>query len=172
MVIIVEGLDGVGKTTICKELCNQDPGLIYVKESYTSDNVEKENRIKLMLERIMNPGTFLYDRTTLIDDFVYNFLNESDSSLANYLDIILVLLSHCQIFHLHLNEQVRQQRFEQRGDEYITNDMMKDVAKAYQVFYTNLDNVENIELSGVLSQDVKKLVRRIKNDRNITHCIK
>lgn len=154
--------DGVGKTTICKELCNQDPGLVYVKESYTNDNIEKERRIRLMLERIMNPGTFLYDRTTLIDDFVYSFLNESESSLSKYLDIILVLLANCQIFHLRLDEKTRRERFDERGDKYITNDMMTNVANAYSKFYQQLNNVEMFDLSGVLSKDVKKLVRRIK----------
>ena len=133
-----------------------------IKESYTNDNTEKEKRIQLMFERIFSKDKYLYDRTTLIDDFVYNFLNESESSLKDYFEIIIVLLSKCQIFHLCLDEKVRRERFEERGDQYITNDMMKDVAEAYQKFYANLNNVEMINLSGVLSKDVKKLVRRIK----------
>ena len=163
MVIIVEGLDGVGKTTICKELCNQLP-LIYIKESYTSDNLEKEKRIRLMLERIMESDTYLYDRTTLIDDFVYNFLNETKSSLSDYLDVILSILSHCRIFHLCLDEQKRQERFDERGDEYVTKDMMENVRQAYLQFYRKLPNVEMFNLTGVLSRDTKKLVRRINND--------
>lgn len=171
MVVIVEGLDGIGKTTICKELCDQEPMFTYVKESYTPDNKEKENRIQLMLQRILDSKSYLYDRTTLIDDFVYNFLNETESSLSKYTDIIVSLLSHCRIFHLRLDEQIRRQRFEQRGDQYITNDMMDNVAAAYSKFYQQLENVEFVDLSGVLSKDVKKLVRRINDDRNITHSI-
>ena len=164
MVTIIEGLDGVGKTTICKGVCEKEPSLIYVKESYTGNNEEKEQRVKLMLERIMSDEHFLYDRTTLIDDFVYNFLNQSQSSLFKYYDIILVLLAHCQILHLSIDEEVRKQRFDQRGDEYVNDDSIKIVADAYDNFYQNLANVEHINLSGVLSKDVKKLVRRIKND--------
>lgn len=164
MVIIVEGLDGVGKTTICKELCQQLP-LKYVKESYTGDNEVKEDRVREMLGRILNKEiNYLYDRTTLIDDFVYNFLNESESSLTQYLDIILSLLSHCKIFHLRLDEETRRRRFEERGDLYVTNDIMDNVAAAYSQFYKQLENVEFVDLSGVLSKDVKKLVRRIEND--------
>lgn len=171
MVIIVEGLDGVGKTTICKEICQQIPSLIYIKESYTSDNVEKEKRIRMMLERIMAKEQYLYDRTTLIDDFVYNFLNETESSLLKYLDIILTLLSYCTIFHLCLDEETRRKRFENRGDQYISNDMIGQVSDAYSKFYEKLDNVEQFQLSGVLGKDVKKLVRRIKDDKNFTHSI-
>ena len=161
----------MGKTTICKQLCDQEPAFSYIKESYTSDNKQKENRISLMLQRILDSKTYLYDRTTLIDDFVYNFLNETESSLSKYQDIIISLLSHCQIFHLRLDEQIRSERFNSRGDQYITNDMIDDVAEAYSKFYQQLENVEFVDLSGTLSKDVKKIVRRINDGRNITHSI-
>lgn len=171
MVVIIEGLDGVGKTTICQAICDQEPMFTYVKESYTSDNKEKENRIQLMLQRVLDSKAYLYDRTTLIDDFVYGFLNETESSLSQYIDVIVSILSHCQIYHLRLDEKVRRQRFSERGDQYITEEMIDGIAEGYSQFYQLFDHVQMFDLTGDIDQDVKKLIRRISDGRNITHRI-
>ena len=163
MIIIIEGLDGVGKTTFSKKF-SQKYNFKYIKESYTNSCEEKEKRVKLMLERLMDENNYIYDRTTLIDDFVYGFLNESKSSLSNYFDIIVSILSHCKIYNLTIDEKIRKERFEQRGDDYIKNDMIEKIKQQYENFYSKLEKVKNFELTLDSEKDIERMMEEIKND--------
>ena len=170
MIVIVEGLDGCGKTTLCKRFAEKYD-FEYIKESYTDDCKEKEGRMIKMLERLTDGKNYIYDRTTLIDDFVYGFLNKQPSTLTKYKNIVLSILSQCHIFHLVLDEETRRQRFEQRGDAYITNEMIAHIAAYYGVFYADLPNVHFFELQPDNEQNVKKIMEEINNDKGVTHCI-
>ena len=163
MIIIIEGLDGVGKTTIAKQI-SKNYNYEYIHESYTDDVKEKKERIIMLLLRLMENKNFIYDRTTLIDDFVYNFLNKTESDLGEYKKIILQILEKCKIFHLQLDEQIRKQRFDNRGDEYITNDDISQIAHQYELFYQQLSNVQYIQLTEDNEQNIEKIMRRLKND--------
>lgn len=134
MVIIIEGLDGVGKTTIAKKIAEKY-NYEYIKESYTDDCKQKEKRVVEMLQRVLSGNNYIYDRTTLIDDFVYSALNKKESTLVDYIDIIDDILSRCKIFYLVIDEAVRKKRFENRGDEYITNDMIDQLRSNYENFF-------------------------------------
>ncbi|MBR6907717.1 AAA family ATPase [bacterium] len=163
MIVIIEGLDCCGKTTLSKRFAEKY-NFEYIKESYTDDNNEKVNRIKLLSERLSDSKNYIYDRTTLIDDFVYDFLNKEKSVLHEYLTTILSLLSKCKIVHLTLDEEIREQRLNERGDKYITNDMIKQINENYFNFYTNISNVRSYELTGDIEQDVDQIMEVIKND--------
>jgi len=133
-----------------------------VKESYTDDVHEKENRITNMFVRLLSHANFIYDRTTLIDDFVYSFLNKTESTLTEYFDIIQVLLSHCKIIHLTIDEQTRKQRLEQRGDQYITNDMIEQIKNGYDNFYNKLLKPHYLyQLTNNIDLDVKTIMEVI-----------
>lgn len=162
MIVIIEGLDGVGKTTICQQICEQY-NYQYIKESYTNDYQEKEQRVARMLLRLIDGRDFIYDRTTLIDDFVYEFLNVTESPLTKYYNIITAILSECKIIHLQLDEQTRKQHFEQRGDQYITDKDIEQVRKNYLNFYdhSNLTNVQYVTLTGDLKKDVSNVMEVI-----------
>lgn len=165
MIVIIEGLDCCGKTTICDEIANKY-NFKYIKESYTNNCEEKECRMINMLTRLTENKNYIYDRTTLIDDFVYSFLNETRSSLLDYFEIIIKILSKCKIIHLELDEQIRKQRFNKRGDQYITDDDIKKIVKQYKQFYQNLNNVQYIKLSGDLNKDVEQIMEVIDYESN------
>lgn len=171
MIVIIEGLDGVGKTTIAKRF-SEKYNFQYIKESYTDDHKEKEKRVNDLVQRLQSNENYIYDRTTLIDDFVYSFLNKSESTLLQYKKTIIESLSQCRICHLTIDESVRKQRFEQRGDEFVTNDMMKQIAKNYYDFYSQINNVIIVYLTGDIEQDVDNLREVIINDENFTHSVK
>lgn len=163
MIVIIEGLDGVGKTTIAKQI-EKDYKYEYIHESYTDNVKAKEDRILLMLARLMEDEKYIYDRTTLIDDFVYSFLNKQQSTLSNYQQIIIEILKKCKVIHLELDEKIRKKRFEQRGDEYITSDKIKLIDKQYKQFYKQLPNVQHIELTEDNEKNINEIIRRIEND--------
>lgn len=170
MIIIVEGVDGVGKTTIAKELSEQ-LRLFYIKESYIDNEYAKKTRVVDVLENILLDNNVIYDRTTLIDDIVYNFLNNKESDLSKYIDVIDTLLSHCILVHLELDEDIRKERFDKRGDEYITNDMIEKISENYNKLYDMFEkaHIYKIRLSGYLHVDIHKIIETIKNDKNFTH---
>lgn len=134
MVIIIEGLDGVGKTTISKRFAEKY-NYEYIKESYTDDCKEKEKRIIRMLERVMSDKNYIYDRTTLIDDFIYSDLNKQQSTLYNYIDLIDDILCRCKVLYLVTDEVTRKSRFENRGDDYVTDDMIEQLRNNYENFF-------------------------------------
>lgn len=174
MIIIIEGLDGVGKTTLAKEI-EKRTKCIYIKESYTDNIKEKEKRIVRFSANLLEKNKiYLYDRTTLIDDFVYNFLNKTPSSLIDHAKIIRFLLEQATIFHLELNEKVRSRRFEERGDQYIDNGKIEKIRKEYERFYKEFGLQPNrIVLSGNLEEDTNLLIKEIEYyDKSITHSIK
>lgn len=170
MIVIIEGLDGVGKTTLSKQFAEKYD-FEYIKESYTDDCEEKEKRVVYLLERLLSKKNYIYDRTTLIDDFVYSFLNKKESTLNQYKPIILSLLSQCQVFHLILDEEIRNKRFEERGDKYVTKEMIAHIAAYYGIFYSDLDNVHFLEITEDNNENIKKIMEVIENE-NITHCVK
>lgn len=163
MVIIIEGLDGTGKTTISKELSKRY-NFEYVKESYTDDCKEKEYRMVLLLHRLLDSKIYIYDRATLIDDFVYSFLNQTTSTLTEYKNVIKALLKKCILIHLQLDEKTRSERFNERGDQYITNDQINQIANNYKEFYSDLDDVNYIDLTSDIDKDIENIMEVIKND--------
>lgn len=170
MVVIFEGLDGVGKTYL-STLFSKFYDFEYIKESYTDDDKEKYNRFLKLEYRILLESNVIYDRSTCIDDFVYSFLNNKESCLENYKEEVKTTLEHCIIFHLLVDEDIRKQRFEERGDEYITNDNIKTLEDNYMKFYSHLYNeVHLFPLSGDEINDIKKIKNIIDKYGDITHC--
>lgn len=163
MIVIIEGLDAVGKTTICKKIAEQYD-FQYIKESYTDSNEEKLKRMTDMFQRLTENKNYIYDRTTLIDDFVYGFLNKQQSCLAEYYDIILRILSHCTIIHLQLDEQTQKERLKTRGDEYINEQNVDQIDKNYRKVYEDIYGVMYITLTTDLKKDVQKIMEVIENE--------
>ena len=160
MIVIFEGLDGCGKTTLAK-LFAEKTGYKYIHESYTDDCEEKEKRLFEFEGKLIREENVIFDRSTLIDDFVYGFLNKKQSSLIEKRQFIISLLKQCKIFHLRLDEELRKERFEKRGDEFVTNDMMNRIRGEYLRFYEYLPNVEYIDLSNDNEENIDKILRRL-----------
>lgn len=163
MVVVIEGLDGVGKTTFCKEFCRKTD-FIYIKGSFTDDLAEKKRRMNQLLEYLLDEEhNYIYDRITFIDDFVYTMLNKEPNQLDKYFDIIQLLLSKCTIIHLTIDEKIRRERFNNRGDEFVTNEMLVEVDKSYKEYYKKLGcDVITIQLSNDLNSDVNNTIKFIK----------
>ena len=175
MILIVEGLDGVGKTTLSKRFAEKY-NFEYIHESYVDDPIEKENRYYKFLKRLNSGKNYIYDRITIIDDFVYEFLNIEKSSLHLFEKGITKALNDTCIIHLELDEEVRKQRFEKRGDEFVTNDMMTLIKTNYENFYKKIpESVNYLKLTGNQNEDVKQMMNILKKggfyDRNITHSV-
>lgn len=160
MIVIFEGLDGCGKSTLAKRF-SEKYAFKYIHEGYTDDVIIKQNRIVEMLQRLLSEKNYIYDRTTLIDDFVYSFLNKKESTLSNYKPIILDILAECKVFYLELDEQVRMKRLDDRGDEYINNTQIEMIKNQYDKFLQQCFNVQHIELTQDIEKDCENVMRRV-----------
>lgn len=174
MVIIIEGLDGVGKTTTARGFVDKlkelycDRKFYYVHESHSDDNEFKLIRKKTLRRLINSEDMFVYDRITCIDDFVYGFLNKVPSCLKYHKDEILDMLKECVIIHLTLDKEEHQKRFFDRGDEFINWSDMEKIENNYKEFYKDLNNVNYFELTLDNEKNIDELIRRF-YDTNITH---
>lgn len=163
MVVIVEGLDGTGKTTLTKRFADKYK-FDYVKGSYTNSDDEKLERLKTLLSQIFDvKKNYIYDRCTIIDDFVYNFLDKKEPRFKEYIDIIKSILNHCKIIHLIIEEKERNKRFLNRGDDYITSDMIETISKNYVKFYKDMGISLNVyALSNDVDKDIENIYKLIK----------
>lgn len=161
MIVIIEGLDGVGKTTICKEICKIKK-YVYIKESFTDNIEEKKKRLIKMIERIIDDNIYIYDRASIIDDFIYDFLNDYESYYYSYRDIVNSILNHCKIIHLVLNEEERTKRFIRRGDKYINNEHIDIISSNYRQYYKNQNSIIYLfPLTNDLEKDINKIIKII-----------
>lgn len=161
MVVIVEGLDGIGKSTLCDQFKGEYE---VIHEGYPGETpgVRIERMIRLA-SNIKSDKTVIYDRCTCIDDFIYCELNKNTSELTNMLPIVQNLLNDCKIVHMTLDKQTHLERFKKRGDEYITESRFEHLDRYYREFYNQLDFVYSLQSNGDLKADINQL-RRIIND--------
>lgn len=162
MIIIIEGLDGVGKTTFCNKFV-EEFGWKYVKGSMPRNFDEKIEVLKRLLEQVSSEENYIYDRIPLIDDFVYHFLEGATTDLEDIFPIIKLVLSKCLIIHLTVDEKVRKQRFDSRGDEYVVNEQMPMIMNNYLQFYSKLEcPIILYPLSNDLDGDMSKIYKLIR----------
>ena len=146
MIVIFEGLDGVGKTTLCKQL-TETYNYNYIKGSYTNSSKEKVDRLLDLLPKLFDNNVYIYDRCTLIDDFVYTQLDDLEPAFKDYFDIIKSILNHCIIIHLTIPEEERNKSFLNRG-----------ISNRYRQFYKELGCLVYLfPLSNNLENDIKKI---------------
>lgn len=162
MIVIIEGLDGVGKTTISKELCKRY-NYIYIKESFTNDTNEKYQRIVNMLKKLGDDKIYIYDRSTIIDNKIYSFLNDKNDDFEISQDVENMILDNCKIIHLILEENKRKERFLSRGDKYITNDLISKISQNYIDFYKQRSNfIYLLPLVDDIEENINKIIKIIK----------
>lgn len=156
MIVIIEGLDGVGKSTIMNRLINDTKvPFISIHEGYPGEEPGiRLERFRQLKDNLSFNGLVCYDRCTCIDDFVYNILNKTTSELTNHLDEIKQVLKKCLIVHLELDKDVHLSRFNSRGDEFIKSSQFDDLNSSYDQFYKDLD-LYRVKLTGDLDRDVK-----------------
>lgn len=93
MIILIEGVDGSGKSTLCKQL--KERGY----ETYTiQSNVEELNEW-IDLIRKYDSGTVIMDRASFISDLVYRLTDGKARRGMTLLGIATVLSSNVKIIH-------------------------------------------------------------------------
>ena len=149
MVVVIEGIDGVGKTTLCealkKVLNNETFGadILYHKESAPGKSiVERFKRLATYDCCVNDNRIHIYDRATIIDDFVYEPLfNECESCFSiSPLCVLCIseMLRRSLIIHLTAPVPLIEERLSQRGDRYVTKSDIHAIRKLYNTFYERM----------------------------------
>lgn len=143
MVVIFEGLDGAGKSTIVEYLKSLPFFRFeFIKESYAGPGADvRKQSLKALQERIKSKTVFVYDRCACIDDFVYEPVMHKQQSPFHSLDLISEVrqaLSKCLIIHLDVTPERAAARLAERGDDYITVEQLPEIAAAYECAYKQL----------------------------------
>ena len=135
MVIIIDGLDCSGKSTVYDRLRSELDGAYFLKDSYPApSDIERMDRLALFKRRSAEPYLYVYDRATVIDDPVYEYLfNERTSILEEEMDS--ETFKNCLVLHFTVDKDVWLKRMEDRGDAYVDIDDYEAIIESYDAFY-------------------------------------
>lgn len=145
MVILLEGVDGTGKSTLMQYLKSVlKESAVFIKESYTPDVLEKQARLQQLDRYADNKDTlFIYDRATAIDEFVYNPIIANEEPQLDY-EEARAILQKCFIIYLTCQTDVLLRRLEGRGDEYIvpTAELIESLCMRYDCVLDGLARID------------------------------
>lgn len=150
MVFIIEGVDGAGKSTVIKHLKEAFPEAVFVRESYPGKSADvRYDRFDQLKDNIISSTkTYIYDRATALDDFIYNPVIEDKESCLDWKDVFPAL-AQCKIIFLDCNTTVLRGRVDDRGDMYVTANanLLDAIATKYHEMLDTLPNVTKINVT-------------------------
>lgn len=135
MIVIVDGLDCSGKSTVYDRLYQNVKKAYFVRNSYPGpSDQERVDRLNLFKRRLEEPYLYIYDRATVIDDPVYEYMfNQRDSILEDMMDPSL--FKNVLVLHFTVEKEEWLKRMKARGDQYVSIDNYEQIDQAYKVFY-------------------------------------
>lgn len=135
MIIILTGVDGTGKSTVFDGLQQVIKHASFIREPYPGKDVIFRMVRRSVLEtfvRFDDNVKVIYDRSTLLDDLVYESVLSGRESIFNQdLHLVANTLSKCHIIRLVCDPEVLSKRFTERGDEYISSGQLDRLSKKY-----------------------------------------
>lgn len=144
MVVILEGIDGAGKSTALEQLKELfGDSAYYIKEVNPGPKLStRMEKLNLLQERVGSKSLYIYDRSTCIDDLVYEPIMAGMPSVfeinTKLLDKVISCLQKCLILHFDIDEKTAAKRINQRGDDYVTSDKLDSIKFKYQEVYKTL----------------------------------
>lgn len=138
MLYIMAGADGSGKST-CFEMLKHYLGdkAVFIKESATSSLDEKIARVQRADALAASGELVIYDRATVLDDLIYEPIVRHKSSELLYNGTIWRILQHAKILYFTCEDEVLFERLKERGDDYVTAEMLPAIKDAYEKFFEN-----------------------------------
>ena len=135
MIVIVDGLDCSGKSTVYDRLYQNLDQAYFIKESYPGpSDMERIDRLTSFHRRVEEPYLYVYDRASVIDDPVYEYrFNQRNSILEDLLTERL--FRDVLVLHFTVEKQEWLNRLSKRGDKYIDASEYESIVNAYNKFY-------------------------------------
>ena len=135
MIVIVDGLDCSGKSTVYDRLYQNLDKAYFIKESYPGpSDMERIDRLTSFCRRVEEPYLYVYDRASVIDDPVYEYrFNNRNSILENLLNERM--FRDVLVLHFTVEKDEWLNRLSKRGDKYIDASEYESIVSAYNKFY-------------------------------------
>ena len=139
MVYIIVGCDCTGKSTAFNLLktMHESKNMVFIKESRTTDESAKFYRVRRVANFAKSKINVVYDRATIIDDFVYNEIIDGRKS-ALPKDEVRDILQDCKVIYFECADEELEARLNFRGDEFITLDKLRAIKARYEEVFEEL----------------------------------
>lgn len=149
MIYILEGADCSGKSSCYRELqdmyANKVIGygnrreVVFRKESKAGPEEMPQRLEAMLIESTDQERDYVYDRCSVIDDFVYSpVVDQQPSAMAMLEDArwkVEAILARAVVFHFTAPIWVVAERLQARGDDNVTVDHIGPIESAYRRFY-------------------------------------
>ena len=163
MIYILAGPDGAGKSTVVEYLKTVLKDVIFIKESYTSDVSERYDRLRKVKYLLSCGRDIVYDRATILDDFIYEPVVAKKESVLNGTDAIDVL-KQVTIIYFNCDDKTLQERLLERGDDYVTFTDIPNIKAQYEKFFEENDlsiyQVDGADMEKVVRCDVLNIIKK------------
>lgn len=155
MVVILEGVDGCGKSTVFENLKKiLGESAYFFKESYPGDSLEeRQSRLSNIRNFTRYPNLVIYDRATIVDDFIYNDVIACKPPMLKW-EEVLPVLNDCLIIYLDCDQDTLVKRLRERGDEYINEHQIKQLIAKYDNLSISIPNIEIIDVTNRTEEEV------------------
>ena len=156
MIVILEGCDCTGKTTLANELAKRTGYEIVKGSSFEISQLGADGMFEYMMG--------LLDRDNIIIDrfyhsnYVYGFLYDYPMLKASqFFELADKTDKRAVVVYLHANERVIANRMVERGDKDINVQDVKNIIKRYNeiICHPILANKMTIQINTTYSHDVK-----------------
>ena len=159
MVIIVEGPDGTGKTTLIKELC-KDVNYVELKGIPRNYPDQFKHWSNLLSSCSMSSITYVIDRCFL-SEIVYRCVKDDLYPNITF-NKILELLNIKHVIYILCKTDNAYKYATERGEEYVNENEHKLITDYYNVLFTMLDKFTPMRMTEY--DFTKDTVERLKED--------
>ena len=137
MVYIIVGCDCTGKSTAFNLLktMHESKNMVFIKESRTTDESAKLYRVRRVANFAESKVNVVYDRATIIDDFVYNEIIDGRQSMLPKEEVMEVL-QNCKVIYFECADDELKARLDFRGDEFVTLNQLRAIKARYEEVFT------------------------------------
>ena len=172
MIYILAGMDGTGKTSVAQYLERVlDDSYIFIKESCSnigaSPDLEMSNRLWRVKALMESGKNVIYDRASIVDDFVYSWVtSRREPLMTRYAQTIKQLMQKITVIYFDCDVETVAERIGVRGDDYIGVNDLHTIERMYKKFFEEY-SVDYFTINARKPlMEVKKDVEAIVNRKN------
>lgn len=150
MIVLVEGPDGAGKTTLINDLVNYSKYKTIKCISTTGVPRDWPDQYRLWYELFTSMNTIVKDRIYLIDrcflsEIIYRTVMSDKKPNIRLSDLTKLLEKADAI--IYCNHDKAYDFAKKRGETYVTNETMhKQISHGYDIMMKVIDNFTNVEI--------------------------